>query len=168
MINLGPSWGGGPHNHSPGPPPRAFGSCQSWGAGNVERRMAQASGFYWGSRRVLWVPTLAFLEARTLVPGSQGLLVGRKAAVQSFFTADPLRPLALGGVALGFSFGLRGCRSIPPAQPRVGALAPRSGSGMIWAARGPLLKSWDPTRRSAAPREPRLCAHRHPPPSCSG
>lgn len=99
-----------------------------------------------------------FLKAQTLVPGSQGLLVGRGAAVEGFFTADPLRALALGGVALGLSLGLRGCRSIPPAQPRIGARAP----GGLWAdmssARtSPQVVGPDQAQRGTA-GAPALCA----------
>lgn len=158
MINLGPSWRGGGTTNVLGPPPGPSATAQSWGAGNVERRMAQNSGSSWGSRRVLRVPTLPFLKAQTLVPGSQGLLVGRGPAVQGFFTADPLRALALGGVALGFSLGLRGCRSIPPAQPRIGARAP----GGLWADLGsartsPQVVGPDQAQRGAA-GAPALCA----------
>lgn len=98
------------------------------------------------------------------IPGAPG---AERGAVQGFFTPNSLRALALGGVAPGFSFGLRGCRAYPQLSPRLGRVRP-AGSGLAWAARLPLLKSWDPTGRSAAPREPGLCAHRHPPPSCSG
>lgn len=68
---------------------------------------------------------------------------------------------------LGSLSGSGGAGAYPQLSPGSGRVRP-AGSGLTWAARGPLLKSWDLTRRSAAPREPRLCAHRHPPPSCSG
>lgn len=118
-----------------------------------------SSASWWGGTH--------FSEAQTSVPDQRGAAGGEGATVQFSFAAVPLRALALGGGAPGFSLGLRESRSIPPAQPQVGVQA----FGALWAtpaACGPLLKSWDATQRGAAPREPRLCAHRHPPPSCSG
>lgn len=100
-------------------------------------------------------------------PGAAG--GGKGVAGQGSFTAVTLRALELGGGAPGFSLGPRGggAGAYPKLRPGSGCGRP-AGSGLAWAARRPLLKSWDATPRSAARREPRLCAHRHPPPSCSG
>lgn len=167
MINLGPSWRGGGTTTVLGPPPGPSATVQSWGAGNVERRMAQNSGSSWGSRRVLRVPTLAFLKAETSVPGSQGLLGGGGRLFKASSRQIRSGRWRWAASLLGSLSGSGGAGAYPQLSPGSGRVRP-AGSGLTWAARGPLLKSWDPTRRSAAPREPRLCAHRHPPPSCSG
>lgn len=62
-----------------------------------------------------------FSEAQTSVPNHRGLRVGKgRLAVQGSFAAVPLRALALGGGAPGFSLRLRGPRSMPPGQSQVG------------------------------------------------
>lgn len=66
----------------------------------------------------------SLLRSPDFGPLPQGLRVGRGAAVQGSFAEVSLQALALGGGAPGFSLGLRGARSMPPAQPRVGARAP--------------------------------------------
>lgn len=110
----------------------------------------------------------SLLRSPDFRPRPLGTAGGEGEADQGAFAKVPLRALALGGGAPGFSLGLRSGRSIPPAQPRVAGCGRLARSGLTQAARGPLLKSWDPTQRGATPREPQLWAHRHPPPSCSG
>lgn len=164
LTNLGPSWGGGGgHNHSPGPPPPGpSATAQSWGAGRVERRMVQASGSSWGSRRVqLGFPPWVSKNRRLWAPDRRGCRWGG-AAVQSSSPAAPLR--VRGGGAPGFPLGLRGGRGIPPRSGGGSGRGRSAGSGLVWAARGPPLQSWDPQ----AQREPRLYAPRRPPPSGSG
>lgn len=65
----------------------------------------------------------SLLRSPDFGPLTQGLRVGRGAAVQGSFAEVSLQALALGGGAPRFSLGLRGARSMPPAQPRVGARA---------------------------------------------
>ena len=86
----------------------------------------------------------------------QGLPVGRGAAAQGSFEAVRFGALALGGGAPGFSLRLRGGRSMPPTQPRLGARAPgglRVGRGR--AQTSPQVREPDPrgTARAQA-----LCA----------
>lgn len=88
--------GGGGTTTVLGPPPGPSATAQSWGAGRVERRMAQASGSSWGSRRVqlgfppwvsknrrLWAPDLRGCRwggggCSELLPGGSAPGAGRR------------------------------------------------------------------------------------------
>lgn len=100
----------------------------------------------------LWSPTLEVASVEeTTVQGSLAVVL-------------PLGALGLGGGAPGFAPRLWGCWSMPPAQPQKGS-GTRWALGWAPAARDPRQISRDSDQRGAAQREPRLAAHRHPPPS---
>lgn len=171
MTNLGPSCalrevgGMGWAQPQSWNPPRTFGNCPV--LGGKHGREEDGSGFrsFLRVRRVqlgfpAWLsqmPRLRSRPSRGCLWGGQQLL---RAPSQRFGSGRWRWAAAL----LGSLSGSGGAGACPQLSPKSGRGRP-AGSGLAGAARRPLLKSGYLTR--AAPREPRLCAHRHPPPSFS-
>lgn len=163
LTNLGPSCalrevrGMGWAQPQSWAPPRTFGNCPV--LGGKHSRQEDGSGFrsFLRVRRVqLGFPAWLSLTLRLRSRALQGLPVGRGAAAQGSFAAVRFGALALGGGAPGFSLRLRGGRSMPPTQPRVGARAPgglRAGRGSSQTS--PQVGGSDPRGTAGAPA---LCA----------
>lgn len=112
----------------------------------------------------LWGDT-HFSEAQTLGPRPQGLLVERGRPFRA--SAQRFRSGCWAAALLGSLSGSGGVRACPPAQRQVGARALGGrGAGRGSARTSLQVAGPDPSQRVAAGAP--VCAHRHPPPSCSG